>query len=146
MYPCTPRGTPCLLECSVENDMHHATIYKGIGRNSFAVQVGECHGIIQIQCDKITADVDNKEFGELVRSISPVRQDSLVHVSISLGEYCLRQRAFTRCELIYPSLPTTNQSPAWYPTIQPIVSELAKKQQPVAQKRKRFITTSQTRV
>lgn len=120
--------------------MQNAIIYRGITKNAFAVQVEGWPGVVEVHCSCIHSDIPRVEFDKLTRSVSAVDRNSLLHVSLSVGEYCLAKRAFVDCELVYPRT-LGDKLPEWHPVIQRMVSELAPKPQPPAQKRKRFTTT-----
>jgi hypothetical protein len=124
--------------------MRGAVIYRATGRNSFAVQMQHWPGVVEIHCANICTK-DRVQFDQMAACISAVDTSSLVHVSVTLGEYCLRKRAFVHCSMHYPPVEEV-QDPAdeWYPIIQHMQSDLAAKKQPSPRKRERFTTYSQT--
>jgi hypothetical protein len=160
---CTDRVKSAVRDTTTT--MHSAVIYRGTGRNSFAVQmqhwpgqslpqyiprlIAARHiltmlgaGVVEIHCADICTQ-DRAEFDKLTRSISPTDANSLLNVSVTLGEYCLAKRAFVNCSMHYPSAQKEDVVDEWYPVIQHMQSDLAVKQQPSPRKRERFTSTSQ---
>jgi hypothetical protein len=119
--------------------MENATIYRGTGRDAYAVQVEGWPGIVEICCSQIEMDVSRIEFDRLVRTISPINVDSLMHVSISMGEYSLGKRAFVDCSMRFQS-DSVKPASDWHPEKSPMTS-VAKSPPPI-RTMKRFTSSS----
>lgn len=64
--------------------------------HTFFVQLEGCPGFVEICCSRIEVP-DKNRFLDMVDAGSPMEESSLVRVSISVGCYCLKKRAFVDC-------------------------------------------------
>jgi hypothetical protein len=122
-----------------------AVVYRGTGRSGFAVQLHDSPGVLEIVCSTIDSTPGVAEFDRRVRLIRSTNEASLLRVSVVLGEYCLARRAFINCHLTYPcEAEHLVTEEAWNPLHYPLESAITPKAQPPAEKRKRFISSSQS--
>jgi hypothetical protein len=73
-----------------------AIVYRCIRKNAFTVHIKDWPGFVEIHCTKISPEFEN-----MTKSVSAVDINSLLHVSVTLGEYSLSKRAFVDCELVF---------------------------------------------
>jgi hypothetical protein len=121
--------------------MQAAVVYRGTARDAYAVQIQGWPGIVEIHCACVHTNVARTTFDKLVRSISPVDASSLVHVSVSVGRYCLAKRGFVDCELSFQN-DHVHRKENWQPVVIPMIP-LDTPGSVVARKKPRFISCTQ---
>jgi hypothetical protein len=122
--------------------MQAAVIYRGTARDAYAVQIQGWPGVVEIHCVCIHTDVARTTFDKLVRGISAVDASSLVHVSVSLGGYCLAKRGFVGCELSFQHEDVVAEPSTWHPVMVPMIP-LDTLGSVVARKKPRFSSHTQ---
>lgn len=94
--------------------MREATIYRRKNLHTFSVQLQGCPGFVEVSCSKIEVD-DREKFLDLVDASSPLDDGSLVRVSITVGCYCLKKRAFVDCVIHRVLQPGEILEDPWFP-------------------------------
>ena len=69
-------------------EMREATIYRRKNNNTFAVQLDGCPGIVEVCCSEMLLD-DLKAFTQEVLESRVTNKESLVRISVTVGNYCL---------------------------------------------------------
>lgn len=76
--------------------VREAVIYRRKNLFTFSAKLDGCPGLVEICCREINVG-DKNEFYNRVDASSPLDGMSLVRVSITVGCYCLKKRAFVDC-------------------------------------------------
>lgn len=97
--------------------MRRAVLYRRISQDAFAVKIDNMPGTSEVHCAQVHLD-DPEHFHDQCIQLDPsthLRKHStsapspdahqVIEVSLELGPYCMRSKAFIDCRLRYPRDP-----------------------------------------
>ena len=107
--------------------MRRAVVYRVIKRNCFGVKIDHLPGVSEVHCTTVDLQ-DRLAFDRKCRTLEPMRftktsssppapilhkttggkgdePNCVIEVSVALGPYCMKSKAFVNCQLQYPPAP-----------------------------------------